>query len=138
MPDLNCIVLRMAASRREQRRNAVGLRQVCSIARQLDLRADELGALLIATPEDLETWLAQAETDGLLTCTPETVERISLLLGIWRCLVVLFPAPANRGHWLRAANTAEAFKDQSPLNIALSSGLQGLRLVRDYLEHQCG
>jgi hypothetical protein len=120
------------------RRNAVGLRQILSIAETLELTQTQLGTLLGATPRSLQRWRAQADDSGELALSADTVERMSYLLGIWKALCILFPTAANRVLWLRNGNAAPVFNGQAPLERMLAGQVADLYSVRRYLDGMRG
>lgn len=76
----------------------------------------------------LELWRA---SPSLLPS--EAIERISLLLGIFRDLNTLLPAPDRADAWLRQANNASLFQGRSALEFMLNRGLVGIYDLRGYL-----
>lgn len=116
------------------RRNALGLRQVLQIAVDCDWNQKQLAVLLGTVPRTLQRWRDQAEREGALPLSGDTVERLSYLLGIWKALVILFPTPANRGLWLRQPNAAPPFNGQAPLARMLSGQVADLYVVRQVLD----
>lgn len=115
------------------RRNALGLRQVLSIAQGWQLAQAELARLLGTTPRTVQRWRAQAD-DGRLELSADAVERLSYLLGIHKALMILLPTPDNQRHWLRHANADTAFGGQAPLARMLSGQVADLYVVRRYLD----
>lgn len=66
----------------------------------------------------------------------DTEERISHLLNIWKCLVILFPSEQRAVDWLRRNNTF--FHGQSALEFMLGGKVADILLVRSYLDAQRG
>ncbi|MGH8443748.1 MAG: antitoxin Xre-like helix-turn-helix domain-containing protein [Solimonas sp.] len=118
----------------EARRNAVGLRQTLSIANAWKLGQAELGRLLGATPRTLQRWRDQANDEGRLELSGDTVERMSYLLGIHKALTILLPTPDNQPLWLRNANSEPQFNGQPPLERMLSGQVADLYVIRHYLD----
>lgn len=118
----------------EQRRNAVGLRQVLQIADAWELNQIQLGTLLGTTPRTLQRWRLQVEAEQALPLSADTVERMSYLLGIWKALGILFPTPANRRIWLTHPNDSALFNGQAPLQRMLGGQVADLYAVRRHLD----
>lgn len=67
---------------------------------------------------------------------PCIVERLAILLDIFKAINVLLPVPERADTWLRAPNRAPIFNGKSGLDVMIDRGLEGLRQVRDYLQAQ--
>ena len=64
----------------------------------------------------------------------ETVERMGHLLAIHSSLRRLFPQNRDLAYaWMGTPN--KAFGDRAPVAVARDEGLDGLRVVRDHLDH---
>ncbi|HKY89776.1 MAG TPA: antitoxin Xre-like helix-turn-helix domain-containing protein [Nevskiaceae bacterium] len=116
------------------RRNAVGLREVLSIARKWELSLEQLCTLLRTPARTLQRWRRTGEETGRLDLPADTIERISYLLGISKALTILLPTPANRLLWLRNANAAAPFNGQAPLDRLLQGQVADLFVVRRHLD----
>lgn len=68
----------------------------------------------------------------------DTIERLSYLLGIYKCLQTLFADPAAADQWLRRPNDASLFGGRSALDRMLGGQVADLYLVRQYLDAQRG
>lgn len=66
----------------------------------------------------------------------EIIERLAILLDIYRSINTLLPAPQRADAWMRSANAASGFAGRSALDIMVEPGLNGLRMVRAYLRGQ--
>lgn len=66
----------------------------------------------------------------------EIVERIALLLDIFKAIKTLLPQPGRADAWVRAPNSAPMFGGRSALDVIVGRGLNGLREVRAYLNAQ--
>lgn len=64
--------------------------------------------------------------------SPDTLERISYVLGIYKALHLLFPNPAQADGWMRKPN--RAFGGRSALEHALGGHVVDLADVRRYLD----
>lgn len=63
---------------------------------------------------------------------PDTLERISVLLGIYKALEILLPVPGRAQAWVRRAN--EAFGGRSALEVMLGGKVDDLYQVRRHLD----
>lgn len=116
------------------RRNAVGLREIASLAEHWQLTQEQLARLLGTAPRSLLRWRKQVDDSGRLDLSGDTVERMSYLLGISKALQILFPTPANRLLWLRNANSGPRFNGQAPLDRLLNGQVADLFIVRQVLD----
>ena len=68
--------------------------------------------------------------------SPDVLERLSYLLGIYKALQILFPDPVQADEWLRTANST--WGGQPPLDRMLAGHVADLYVVRKYLDHVRG
>lgn len=66
--------------------------------------------------------------------TPDILERVSYVLGIYKVLQILLPDAERANAWITAPNAAAIFAGRSALDLMLAGRLEDLRLVREYLE----
>lgn len=66
----------------------------------------------------------------------DTLERISLLLGIFKGINTLLSSPDRADDWMRRPNNAPIFAGRSALEVLLSGELSDLYSVRRYLDAQ--
>jgi hypothetical protein len=76
---------------------------------------------------------------GLLKGTSQTVahdtlERLSLLMGIWANLEILLPNPEASGNWMTRPHPAHAFGGGAPMDWMLRGTVASLVDVRRHLE----
>ena len=88
-------------------------------------------ALLGCDPETYNRWL---ETRQLGEVLPDTVERLSYILGIYSALQVLFPEPGMADTWIHRPNGAPEFGGQTPMAIMAQRNIDGLARVRRFLD----
>ena len=69
---------------------------------------------------------------------PDTAERLSYLIGIYRALQILLRRPEAADGWIRRPNPAAPFNGQSALERMLSGRVADLYVVRHYLDGQRG
>ncbi|MDQ6611896.1 MAG: MbcA/ParS/Xre antitoxin family protein [Gemmatimonadota bacterium] len=64
----------------------------------------------------------------------DQLERLSLVLGIYKALRLIFSDEATGTRWLRGANTESLFAGRSPLERMLNGSIDDLYAVRRYLD----
>jgi len=70
--------------------------------------------------------------------SPDTLERISYVLGIYKALQMLLPSDEAADAWIRKANAAPLFNGRSALDRMMSGNVADLYEVRRYLDAQRG
>ncbi len=74
--------------------------------------------------------------DGNVSALPrDTLERISVMLGIYKATHILLPVAERANEWLRRTNTD--FGDKSALNVMLNGRVDDLYQIRRYLDGWC-
>ena len=74
------------------------------------------------------------KSGDLTVLSYDQLERISLVLGIYKALALIF-ADRETGHdWLAAANREAIFGGGTPLDLMSEGGIDGLYRVRRYLD----
>lgn len=68
----------------------------------------------------------------------DTLERISYIIGIYKALQILLPAPEAADSWVRKKNQSLLFSGASALERMLSGNVSDLYIVRKYLDAQRG
>ena len=118
---------RAAAAR--GRRDAVALKTFFRLAAEWGLTTEEQ-LVLLGRPgrSTFYRWKSQAPA----TLSVDTVERISLLLGIYKALEILFPSPTHATGWLRRPN--EAIGGRAALQVMLGGRMDDLYQVRRHLD----
>ena len=74
------------------------------------------------------------KSKGVRSLSLDTLERISLVLGIWKGLRLLFADDAVAVRWLKAENTDLPFGGLSPLDAMLRGSIDDLYAVRRYVD----
>ena len=116
--------------------SAAGLRAFFNIARDWNLNTDEQMVLLGAPGRStFFKWKSAPEAAELKR---DTLERLSYLLGIYKALQVLLPAPSAADAWIKKPNDAPLFAGQSALARMLGGTVADLVAVRQYLDAQRG
>ncbi len=72
------------------------------------------------------------------TLSFDTLTRISLVIGIYKNLQVLYPEPALADEWVRLPNSHEHFGGLPPLAVMVDGGIDGLYRVRRLLDSRRG
>ena len=116
--------------------SAAGLRAFFKIARDWDLSAEEQ-IVLLGSPgrSTFFKWKAMPETARL---GRDTLERLSLMLGIYKALQILLPQPHAADAWVKRPNSAPPFGGRRALDRMLAGNLSDLVAVRQYLDAMRG
>lgn len=69
---------------------------------------------------------------------PDTLERISYVLGIYKALQILLPRREAADAWVKRPNQAPLFAGEPPLSVLLRGKVLNLYAVRRYLDAQRG
>lgn len=72
------------------------------------------------------------------TLSFDTLTRLSLVLGIYKALQLLYPEPALSDAWVRMPNTHDIFGGKPPLTLMIDDGIDGLYRVRRLLDGRRG
>jgi hypothetical protein len=116
--------------------SAAGLRAFFNIANDWTLSADEQIVLLGAPGRStFFKWKAAPQTARL---GRDTLERLSLVLGIYKALQILLPQPEASDSWIKRANTAPPFGGRRALDRMLAGNVSDLVAVRQYLDAMRG
>ena len=109
-----------------------GLAAFFALADTWRLNTDQQIALLGSPARS--TYFKWKKEGGLMS--PDTEERISHLLAIFKALQILFPDPSRADAWLRRPN--RFFEGRSALEVMLGRKLADIFSVRAYLDAQRG
>lgn len=107
------------------------MRAMPNIATEWGLSHIDMAALLGMEIETYRTWSSDP-TQAVLGV--EQRERASLLLGIYKALVILFPLADRSGRWLHQPNQSLLFQGSVPVDYLRHGGLEGLHAVRQHLD----
>jgi hypothetical protein len=108
-----------------------GLRTFFNIAEEWSLTADQQRTLLGGiSKSSLHNWKAGNAT----ALSRDQLERVSLVLGIYKAMALLFADGDGGKRWLKAANTEAVFGGGAPLARMLRGGIEDLYAVRRYLD----
>ena len=116
--------------------SAAGLRAFFNIAHDWDLSAEEQITLLGSPGRStFFKWKNAPQTARL---GRDTLERLSLLLGIYKALQILLPQPAIADAWVKRPNSAPPFGGRRALDRMLAGNISDLVAVRQYLDAMRG
>lgn len=108
-----------------------GLRTFLNIAREWGLSIDQQRRLLGSpAASTFHNWKA----GRIGTLSYDQLERLSLVLGIYKALRLLFTDPETGRRWLTVPNTDRPFGGGSPLDRMLRGSIDDLYAVRRYLD----
>ena len=114
-----------------ERLSGPGLRTFFNIASEWALTVNQQRVLLGGVPPSTyHKWKGGA----VGTLSYDQLERISLVLGNYKALKLLFADDASGVRWLKAANTDLPFTGASPLDRMLRGSIDDLYAVRRYLD----
>jgi hypothetical protein len=105
-----------------RRLSAPALRAFFATARQWRLAAAEERGLLGWPPSSTFHKYKSGDA-GVLSF--DTLTRISLVLGIYKALHILYPEPAFADRWMQMPNSNALFGGGTPLAFVLDAGLDG-------------
>lgn len=83
---------------------------------------------------DQETYTRWFETRQLGKTSPDTLDRLSYILGIYSAVQTLFPDTANADTWVHRPNGSPEFGGQTPLAVMTQGNIEDLARVRRFLD----
>jgi hypothetical protein len=114
---------------------AAALRTFFRIAEAWKLdNADQLALLGLRSRTTLAAW-RKGEVGAL---SPDTLERLSYVFGIYKALQMLLPSNEAADAWIRKPNAGPLFAGASVLDRLRAGKVADLFLVRQYLDAQRG
>lgn len=116
--------------------SAAGLRAFFRIAGDWDLSAEEQ-IILLGSP-GRSTFFKWKQSPQTARLGRDTVERLSLLLGIYKALQILLPQPTSADTWIKRPNSAPPFGGRRALDRMLAGNVSDLVAVRQYLDAMRG
>jgi hypothetical protein len=123
------VVLDAVADR--ARLSGPGLRTFFAVAEELHLSLEEQCRLLGGIGHSTcYKWRSNQK----VTLSRDQLERVSLVLGIYKALRLLFVDGNETFRWLKAVNTDRPFAGESPLSRMLRGSIDDLYAVRRYLD----
>ena len=118
-----------------RRLSGPALRTFFAIARAWELTATDERALLGWPPTSTFHKYKSGQA-GVLSL--DTLTRISLVLGIYKALHVLYPEAAFANRWLQLPNANPLFAGRPPLAFIANAGIDALYQVRRLLDARRG
>lgn len=115
--------------------SAPAIRTFLNVASAWRLTGDEQRALL-GWPAESTFYKYKAGQVGTLPY--DTLIRISLVLGVYKALHILYPEPALADGWIKLPNTNPIFDGLTPLATIMEVGMDGLHQVRRLLDGRRG
>lgn len=115
-----------------QTRIPVELQAFFRMAERWNLSTDQQITLLGSPPRS--TFFKWKKEGGAVP--PDTVERLSHLLSIWKALQILFTSDQASDAWMHASN--DFFNGDSALDVMLGGKVIDIYAVRRYLDAQRG
>ncbi len=118
-----------------RRLSAPALRTFTAIADLWGL-SEEQRRLVLGYPSrsTYHNWMKLAREHGVVTLDVDALMRLSAVFGIHQALGVLFPSEAEAIAWLTGPHAAPVFGGQPPLALVTAGSLDGLMLVRRFLD----
>lgn len=114
-----------------ERTSPAGFRAFLGVADKLRLSVQDRCRLLGGLrPSTYHSW----KSAGAPTLAVDQLERISLVLGIFKGLRLLFADDATGLRWLEAGNSDYPFAGDSPLATMLRGSITDLHKVRRYID----
>jgi hypothetical protein len=118
-----------------RRLSAPGMRTFFNIAAAWALNVNEQRGLL--------GWPAASTyhkyKSGIVGALPyDMLVRISLIIGIYKALHILYPEPELADQWVKLRNSNALFGGQPPLKSMIDGGIDGLYRVRRLLDARRG
>lgn len=108
-----------------------GLRTFFNIADEWALSTDQQRILLGGiSKSSLHNW----KTGNVSALSRDQLERVSLVLGIYKGMALLFADGDGGKRWLKAENTEPVFGGGSPLSRMLRGGIEDLYAARRYID----
>lgn len=112
------------------------LRTFFNIMDTWQLNTDQAMALLgLDSRSTFFKWKKNPESAKL---TPDKLERLSYIFGIYKALQLLLPNADSADGWIKRPNSAQPFQGKSALERMLTGRVADLYVVRQYLDGQRG
>jgi uncharacterized protein (DUF2384 family) len=114
---------------------ATALTAFFNITAAWGLSAEEERTLLGSPPRST---FFKWKSERAAKLTPDTLERISYVMGIYKALRILLPTEEAANDWVKKPNTARGFNGKSALDRMLAGRVIDLADVRRYLDAERG
>lgn len=123
--------LHQLTSEKRHDMSAAAMRTYPNIARDWGLKEHE-AALLLGVPDSTYRRWHNAPENARLNVNQ--LERMSMILGIYKALQILLPRTDAANSWLRRPNHNPRFGGQPPMERLCSGQVSDLYVVRQYLD----
>lgn len=110
------------------------LRAVINVLDIWNITKQDRLVLLGCDQKTYDDWVGTTE---LSECSPDTLERLSYILGIWSALAILFPDHTVADSWIHRPNSDPEFSGQTPFSVMKQHQTEGLSRVRRCLDACC-
>src|SRR5215204_3942385 len=105
--------------------------------------ADEAWGLNVDQQRALLGWIGAStyhkyKAGDVGTLSYDTLTRVSLVLGIYKALHILFPDPELADKWVRLPNKNKLFAGRSPIEFMANGEMANMYLVRRLLDGRRG
>jgi hypothetical protein len=106
-------------------------------------RIAEEWELTVAEQCGLLGWIAPStchkyKGGNIGTLSYDLLTRISLVIGIYKALHILYPEDLLANRWVKLPNTHPLFSGRSALSVMIDAGIDGLSKVRRLLDSRRG
>jgi len=112
------------------------LRTYFNITNAWKLTADE--AMTLLGLDSRSTYFKWKKNPQSAKLTPDKLERLSYIFGIYKALQILLPTIDSADQWIKRPNSALPFQGKSALERMLTGHVADLYVVRQYLDGQRG
>lgn len=112
---------------------APALRVFIRVASAWSLTPQEQSAIL---GRRVDVACSQLDAGAMDSDWPETLQRVSFVLGIYAALHTLFPDQQQADGWIRRPNAGAPFQGEPALALMCTGRLGDLKIVREYLDSQ--
>ena len=112
------------------------LRTFFNIARAWRLDTEQ--AMRLLGLDSRSTYFKWKKTPESAKLSPDKLERLSYIFGIYKSLQILLPKPESADQWIHRPNKAAPFQGRTALERMLSGQVADLYVVRQYLDSQRG
>lgn len=130
-PDPQAGISRLDTQADRERLSGPGLRTFFGIAHDWDLTASDQCTLLGGIGRStLNNW----KSGQNVILSRDQLERVSLVLGVYKATRLLFADGDGAKRWFKSSNHDYAFAGGSPLGRMLRGGIEDLYAVRRYLD----
>ncbi|MCC5811707.1 MAG: DUF2384 domain-containing protein [Ectothiorhodospiraceae bacterium] len=127
--------MQQISPRKQRQLGAAGLRAFPNIVRAWCLKEAEAARLLGTPVSTYRRWKNAPERAAL---DVNHLERLSLILGIYKDLQILLPRSDSAESWVRRANSNPLFGGRPPIERMLGGQVGDLVVVRQHLDSARG